>query len=128
MENKNIKIKEAGEADIQVIQKIAAVAFPDTYKDLISREQIDFMMNWMYSTESLVRQMTVDGHTYLIVSEEDRPVGYVSVQPVEEGVVELQKIYVLPGCRGQGSAGGFLMRLSGGYAATDMLRAGWSCM
>lgn len=102
MENKNIKIKEAGEADIQVIQKIAAVAFPDTYKDLISREQIDFMMNWMYSTESLVRQMTVDGHTYLIVSEEDRPVGYVSVQPVEEGVVELQKIYVLPGCQGQG--------------------------
>lgn len=102
----NLKIRKATLADIPLIQEIADVAFPATYKDIITPEQCNFMMDMMYSTVNLTRQMTGEHHTYLICSLDDKPVGYVSVQPLPPSEVEddgsgldvfdLQKIYVLP--------------------------------
>lgn len=102
----NITVYQATLKDIPVIQKIAQLTFPVTYRDIITPEQNNFMMEMMYSTESLTRQMTEDHHTYLIACLDGKPVGYVSVQPLTEkegelDVVELQKIYVLPDCQGK---------------------------
>ncbi len=99
-------IYQATLKDIPVIQTIARATFPATYHDIITPEQNDFMMEMMYSTESLTQQITVDHHTYLIASLNGKPVGYVSVQPLAEkdegmDVVELQKIYVLPELHGK---------------------------
>lgn len=99
-------IYQATLKDIPIIQEIARVTFPVTYRDIITPEQNDFMMEMMYSTDSLTRQMEVEHHTYLIACLDGKPAGYVSVQPLtekEEGmdVVELQKIYVLPEFQGK---------------------------
>lgn len=91
-----LTIRKATLDDIPVIQGIANVAFPDTYKDIITPEQCSYMIDMMYSTVNLTKQMTEEHHTYLICSLDDKPVGYVSVQPLEDDVFELQKIYVLP--------------------------------
>lgn len=106
MDNEKMTIREATLADIPVIQGIANVAFPETYKDIITQEQCGYMMEMMYSTESLRRQMTVEHHTYLICHVDGEAVGYVSVQPLPDeekdesekdiDVFDLQKIYVLP--------------------------------
>lgn len=93
---KELTIRKATLADIPTIQGIANVAFPDTYKDIITPQQCDYMMDMMYSTVNLTKQMTEEHHTYLICSLDDKPVGYVSVQPLDKDVFELQKIYVLP--------------------------------
>ena len=90
------KIKKATLEDIPIIQSIANITFPLTYKDIITPEQNDYMMNMMYSTNSLTKQMTVEHHTYLICYLDGKPVGYVSVQPIDKDVFDLQKIYVLP--------------------------------
>lgn len=95
MEN-NLTIRKATLADIPVIQSIAKVAFPETYKDIITPEQCDYMMDMMYSTVNLEKQMTVERHTYLICFLDGEAVGYVSVQPIGDDVFDLQKIYVLP--------------------------------
>lgn len=96
-------IREATVNDIPVIQSIAQATFPETYKNIITKEQCDYMMDMMYSTESLRRQMTQENHTYLICTVAGggcamscQAVGYVSVQPIGEDSFELQKIYVLP--------------------------------
>lgn len=104
-------IREATLDDIPVIQSIADIAFPATYKDIITPEQIDYMMDMMYSAASLRKQMTEECHSYLIAEIGGKAVGYVSVQPLcppygnerEDGldVFELQKIYVLPDSQGQ---------------------------
>lgn len=101
-----MEIREATLNDIPVIQEIAGITFPLTYKDIITPEQNDYMMNMMYSTESLRNQMTKERHTYLICYIDGKPVGYVSVQPLtdeekdesekDSDVFDLQKIYVLP--------------------------------
>lgn len=95
-------IRKATMDDIPLINKMAQVVFPDTYSEILSPEQLDYMMEWMYAPASLRKQMSEEGHIYYIAYKEDEPAGYVSIQPEGEHVFHLQKIYVLPrfqGCR-----------------------------
>ena len=101
-------LRQAAKDDITLIHELACQAFPATYRDLLSREQIDFMMDWMYSPANLEKQME-EGHVYFIASHEGKDCGYLSVQPEGPGVFHLQKIYVLPGFQGL-HIGSFLFR------------------
>lgn len=96
-------IRKATTGDIPLISKMAQVVFPATYRHILSPEQLDYMMEWMYSAESLHKQMEEEGHTYYIACKEDgEPAGYVSIQPEGSHLFHLQKIYVLPrfqGCK-----------------------------
>lgn len=55
-------IKKATLADIEVIRTLAAQTFPATYQHILTPEQIDYMMDWMYSSESLRNQMEKEHH------------------------------------------------------------------
>ena len=89
-------IRKATLDDIPIIRAMAEKVFPDTYQTIITREQCEYMMDMMYSEPSLRRQMTVEHHTYLLLFVDDKPAGYVSVQPTEAHRYELQKLYVMP--------------------------------
>lgn len=100
-----VMIKKCGPADMQTIRDMAQTVFRETYKEILSPEQMEYMMEWMYSMESLHRQME-DGHVYYMAHHDGVPAGYLSVQ--REGVNEdgtevfhLQKIYVLPRFQGK---------------------------
>ena len=93
-------IKKASREDCQVIHDMAEIVFRDTYKTILSPDQMEYMMDWMYSVPNLLKQFD-EGHVYYIAESLDGPCGYVSIQP--EGcdpdgirVFHLQKIYVLP--------------------------------
>lgn len=73
-------IRKATLADIEVIRTLAAQTFPATYQHILTPEQIDYMMDWMYSSESLKNQMKKEHHIYYIAYEECEPAGYVSIQ------------------------------------------------
>ena len=59
---------------------MAEVVFRHTYRDILSAEQMEYMMDWMYSSSSLEHQMS-EGHVYYIAFSEEVPCGYVSVRP-----------------------------------------------
>ena len=94
------EIRKATLADIPLINQLAWIVFPHTYKDILSPEQIDYMMEWMYSPTNLKKQMTEDGHIYYLAFRGDEPAGYLSIQPESENIYHLQKIYVLPNYQG----------------------------
>ena len=96
-----IDISRASEADIPLIMEIANVAFPRTYAEILSPEQTEYMMDWMYSRKSLLKQFA-DGHAYYIARLGGRGIGYVSVERQGERLFHLQKIYVLPDFQGRG--------------------------
>ena len=100
--------RKATEADIPLIRSLAGVAFPATYRELLSPAQLDYMMEWMYSEQSLRKQLR-GGHVFYIASCDGEPCGYVSVERQGERLFHLQKIYVLPRFQGCG-AGAFLFR------------------
>lgn len=95
-------IRRATIADCELINKLANEVFPATYKEILSPEQLDYMMDWMYAPENIRKQMEEEGHVYFIAYEECKPTGYVSVQQQDENVFHLQKIYVLPRFQGAG--------------------------
>ena len=95
------EIRKATIEDIPLINRLAWIVFPHTYKELLSPGQIDFMMDWMYSPTNLHKQMTEDGHIYYLAFQGDEPAGYLSIQPEGEHVYHLQKIYVLPSYQGK---------------------------
>ena len=94
-------IRIATTKDIPLIRQLVEQVFPETYKNIITPEQCRYMMDMMYSEESLRRQMTEEGHVYQLLSVDGEAAGYVSVQPIESDLYELQKIYMLPRFQGR---------------------------
>ena len=93
-------IRKATTNDISLIHEMAWVVFPHTYKEILTSEQIEYMMEWMYSEKNLLKQMEVDGHIYYLAFKDDEPAGYLSIQSEGEHVFHLQKIYVMPSFQG----------------------------
>lgn len=97
-----IEIREATLADVDLIHDMATVAFPATYRAILTPGQIDYMMKWMYDSANIQCQMTDEGHVYFIAYDEGAAAGYASVQPDGTDCYHLQKIYVLPHRHGCG--------------------------
>lgn len=95
-------IRKATPSDILLIREMAWKTFPATYSEILSREQTDYMMEWMYSPESLRDQMERQGHVYYIACEDNEPAGYVSVQRQGPGLFHLQKSTCCPPFRNAG--------------------------
>jgi GNAT superfamily N-acetyltransferase len=95
--------------DRAFIRSVSERTWPSTYGHIISQEQIDFMLDWMYSDESLAAQFE-KGHQFYIANLNGAPIGFcsVSAEPneVENDVAKqhkLNKLYVLPSAHGTGS-------------------------
>lgn len=102
-----MRIRQATITDIPNIQALAEVAFRHTYREILSPEQMEYMMEWMYSTKSLHQQMHENGHVFLILTADDgKDIGYGSFNKEGERgdrvLFHLQKIYILPQMQGKG--------------------------
>lgn len=99
-------IRPATYDDIPAINAMAQVVFRQTYRSILSPEQMEFMMDWMYSLENLTAQMN-GGHRFFIAEDDIGLHGYVSVRPDGSDadgtpVFHLEKIYVMPEAQGSG--------------------------
>lgn len=100
-------IVKATREDLPLIHDMAQVVFRHTYRDILSPEQMDYMMDMMYSLPNLEKQIE-QGHHYYIAYDGQTPLGYVSVQydcmdPEGIKVFHLHKIYVMPDAQGKGT-------------------------
>jgi ribosomal protein S18 acetylase RimI-like enzyme len=75
--------------------------WPQTYAPILSAEQIDYMLEKMYSVEALQKQMT-EGQQFLIVYNAAHPIGFASYSQAASGLYKLNKIYILPTQQGRG--------------------------
>ena len=117
-----IQITPAGLNDKAFIRSVSERTWPSTYGHIISQEQINFMLDWMYSDASLEKQMHSGCAFYIAsIKKEDGQldaVGFCSVSPddeKEEGennstekvagstAHKLNKLYVLPSAQGTGA-------------------------
>ena len=92
--------------DCPLIQELAQKVWNHTYAGIHSQEQLDFMFEQMYNTESLHNQMK-NGHSFFIGYDQNNAIGYVSVEQKEKDLFYLQKLYILPEYQGSG-AGKFM--------------------
>jgi ribosomal protein S18 acetylase RimI-like enzyme len=88
-------IRPATEADIPLLRDLAQRIWRECYPGIVTHEQIEFMLGWMYSEEEIRRQLTT-GVPWEIAELEGASVGYLSWQREDDGRVKISKLYVLP--------------------------------
>ena len=97
------EIKKASLEDIPLIRELTFRVWPQTYAAILSQEQIDYMLEMMYSTNSLEKQMTAGGCQFIMVYENGNPVGFASYNEEEPKRWKLNKIYILQNQQGKGT-------------------------
>ena len=100
-ENSNINIREATKDDIHLIHALAHATWPAAYKEILSADQMDYMLAQIYSETSLQNQFD-NNHHFLIAEENKNPVAFACYNKLNPGIYKLQKIYVLPAQQGKG--------------------------
>lgn len=95
-------IQKANVNDCQTIQDLASKIWEPTYGSILSREQLDYMFDMMYSHENLLKQMNELHHQFFLIYKDGVPSGYLSIETVEKDLYEFQKIYSLPSLHGSG--------------------------
>lgn len=103
----NIEFRKAALEDIPIIRGMADIVFRSTYAEILSPEQMEYMMDRMYSEDSLKGQIAGQGKEFLIIEAGGIPAGYVSFE--QESVLgdgrklfHLQKLYVMAEFRKKG--------------------------
>lgn len=94
-------IRKAESDDIALIRSLCMDVWPQTYAPILAVEQINYMLDQMYSPEALQKQLD-EGQHFLIVYNAAMPVGFASYSETEPGIFKLNKIYILPAHQGRG--------------------------
>jgi N-acetylglutamate synthase-like GNAT family acetyltransferase len=95
-------IKKAAAKDIPLIRQLCFAIWPQTYSGIISKAQIDYMLEMMYSPDVLLKQLEEEDYTFIIVYECEMAVGFAAYRPVETVIWKLEKIYILHNQQGKG--------------------------
>jgi len=96
----SINLKNATVEDIPLIQSIAEQTWRPTYGHILTEEQTLFMLDMMYSSESLTRQF--ETNTFIFAYEDETPLGFAGFEPKDDAVMKLHKLYMLPAAQGKG--------------------------
>ncbi|TDP59431.1 GNAT family N-acetyltransferase [Flavobacterium dankookense] len=96
------EIIKASENQLDIIQDIAQKTWPVAYKNVISENQIDYMLDLMYSKNALLAQTQKNHH--FILAKEENFVGFASYEfdCGEKGKTKIHKLYVLPSIQAKG--------------------------
>ena len=91
-------------ADVQRIREIAEVTWPVTYSDIISSEQIDFMLNWMYDIKTISNAINSSNQDFIVLINEGETIGFSGIEHNYENqlITRIHKLYVLPDKQGLG--------------------------
>ncbi|MFN5422947.1 MAG: GNAT family N-acetyltransferase [bacterium] len=101
----HVTIRPASLEDISLIQELSHEIWHEVYPSVISSEQIDYMLEIMYSNSSLEDQLITQGHSFILLEIEGKAAGFASYSIKSESEPEryrLHKLYVRPNLHGMG--------------------------
>ena len=98
--NTFFQIQTAGE--LSRVRAIADDVWPKTFREILSPEQIVYMMKMMYSPEVMEKELA-SGYTFKLLVIDGKDAGYMVYAPYEEpGTMKLHKLYLLEEYQGKG--------------------------
>ena len=96
-------------AELQAVRDIANSVWPPTFREILSTEQIVYMMKMMYAPEVMVRELD-EGIYFEVLSLDGEDAGFISYGRYEPqpDTVKLHKCYLLEKFQGQGHGSAML--------------------
>ena len=96
-------IFKAEKKDISVIQDLAKKSWSFAYADILEQDQIDYMLDLMYSEEALTKHFENPNYHYYLIQEDDQFLGFVGFEFHQEAeTTKLHRIYFLKEAQGKG--------------------------
>ncbi len=98
-----IQLRLLAKEELILVQGIANATWPSTFAGILSLEQIDYMLNWMYDLQLLESQV-VQGHGFLVAEEDGKAIGFAGYElnHLAGNLSKLHKLYLLPSSQGKG--------------------------
>ncbi len=95
-------IKKAEFNDISIIREIAQITWPVAFGEILSKEQLAYMMEMMYSQQVLENQL-LHGHEFYLFLEEERVLGFMGIEKnyKNQNQLKIHKLYILPAEQGK---------------------------
>jgi len=98
-----IEIVQLGKEEIFLVHKLAHDIWPKAFRNIVSSDQINYMLDWMYDINTLEEQVQT-GHLFYVVKEDGVAKGFIGLEPnyPDIEILRIHKFYVLPECQGKG--------------------------
>ena len=96
-----IKIEKISLKDLQRIIELAEKTWEPTYKEILSKEQLIYMFEMMYS-ENVLRKRMLNGNDFYISKINQIDVGFLETVKNDEYKLYISKIYVDPNYQKKG--------------------------
>ena len=98
-----MQILHADKDQLHIVRDLAYKIWPDTYGQILSEAQLDYMLENFYAIPSLENQMD-NSHVFLLAEENGTFYGFAAYELncLNSGKTKLHKIYVLPETQGKG--------------------------
>jgi ribosomal protein S18 acetylase RimI-like enzyme len=98
-----VSIKDASELDISLLRSLAEKIWWPTYRNIISDDQVNYMLENIYGEDNL-REGMKNGEKFLLIRDKNTPLGFVSFNTWKEkpSAWKIHKLYVLPENHGSG--------------------------
>ena len=99
-----MQLKLLSSEELNIVQDLAHAIWPETFQEILTPEQIAFMLEWMYNLETLQKQAN-EGHQFYLLSNKEKAIGFIGIQPFHprKNELKIHKIYVLPSEQGTGA-------------------------
>ncbi len=115
-----MEIKICTSNEIEELAILANEIWHEYFIQIISNEQIDYMVDMFQSKNALVKAME-DGYIYFLAYENNTLIGYCGIHPEEEKVF-LSKLYLHKDYRGRGLSS-FLLKEAINYGKQNSKKA-----
>ena len=96
----NIEFIVAADYQLLEIQKLAKTIWPRVFGEILSMEQLDYMLDLIYSQTALERQK-MEGQVFVLVKKDNQFIGFLAYQVFKERT-KIHKLYLLPEEHGNG--------------------------
>jgi GNAT superfamily N-acetyltransferase len=91
----SIELKIAELSDVPLIQSLAEQIWKKHYTEIISKQQIEYMLEKMYSTKKLSEEINLPNYDYYIAYVNDKATGFFAISKEKEDNYLLNKFYIL---------------------------------
>ena len=102
-----MKMNVCNREQLLVIRNLAYTIWPSTYGEILSKAQLEYMLDSFYSITNLEKQMD-NGQVFELLFEETNTIGFVAYEfncnfeKFSQPLTKIHKIYLLPEMQGKG--------------------------
>ena len=110
---KDLKFIKLTKDDISDVQTDAGAIWHECYAGIISNEQIEYMLKWMYSRNAIERELEYENIDYYFIYHDGQKLGFCSMGPYPDtvGRAKLHKLYLYPEFHGKGFGSASLRKI-----------------